>query len=503
MNDDVRAANHDLRSSNDLLAAENAQMRARLLAAEAALRRTRTFQNPAINVTSPTSDTAATYQTAVEQQSETTLPRRSSPPAGTPSQQQPPSQQPSVAAQQTPSAFRRIFNYLSPFARRPATPSTSHTPSSFGDASGIITSTPTGRPQEQIAARREEPEPQPEPQRTPLTARKTTVEIQNPDNTHLGDLSASRKRSASEEMENAEEQEKTPRIKTPRRFLMPTTKNRQAPTSLSTVTEYTEPDSSYVPATTPSRPPPTRRSVTSVRQARLNAADAPTTSTPLSWSRRTTTPSRPRESNADARAEKMSHYLQLKHQLAKMNEDAEIKEMESHRRKRVKVDTLAYIPHNRPGESSGTFRVPDIDSDDEMEVDISVPERTNVFAEAAAMERQQQQQQHPPPLQKQPQQRETETSQATVTQEEERRDLTIPDASAVEEQHAQPVDVTIESQQNGEAVDDWYNFEWPSVGPRQPEDDDWTAEQIEEARVEFERGWLEYAAEMGIPAELQ
>ena len=61
--------------------------------------------------------------------------------------------------------------------------------------------------------------------------------------------------------------------------------------------------------------------------------------------------------------------------------------MESHRRKRVKVDSLAWIPHHRPGESSGTFRVPDIDSDDEMEVDETIPERSNVFAEAEEMEK--------------------------------------------------------------------------------------------------------------------
>ncbi|TKA65958.1 hypothetical protein B0A55_10156, partial [Friedmanniomyces simplex] len=81
---------------------------------------------------------------------------------------------------------------------------------------------------------------------------------------------------------------------------------------------------------------------------------------------------------------KAERLRKLQKELAELNQDEDIIEMESHRRKRVKVDDLQYIPHNRPGESSGTFRVPDIDSDDEMEVEMSVPERVNVFEEAAA-----------------------------------------------------------------------------------------------------------------------
>lgn len=55
--------------------------------------------------------------------------------------------------------------------------------------------------------------------------------------------------------------------------------------------------------------------------------------------------------------------------------------MVAHRTKRVKIDDLLYIPHNRPGDPSGTFRVYDDDSDDEMEVDEDVELRKNVFEE--------------------------------------------------------------------------------------------------------------------------
>ncbi|TKA63228.1 hypothetical protein B0A55_12403, partial [Friedmanniomyces simplex] len=187
------------------------------------------------------------------------------------------------------------------------------------------------------------------------------------------------------------EEEETPRpAKTPRAFLMPSTKNRRVPTSLSTVTEYTEYaeeisefGSSLLAGTTPSKPPQ-RRTVASARASRLR--DAGTPLPPLSWEQRAhlATPIAPAESNADRRFEKAERLRKLQKELAELNQDEDIIEMESHRRKRVKVDDLQYIPHNRPGESSGTFRVPDIDSDDEMEVEMSVPERVNVFEEAAA-----------------------------------------------------------------------------------------------------------------------
>lgn len=90
----------------------------------------------------------------------------------------------------------------------------------------------------------------------------------------------------------------------------------------------------------------------------------------------------PREPNADSRLAKLNHYNEIKEQMKSLEKDEEIREMTAgHRTKRVKIDDLVYIPHNRPGDPSGTFRVYDDDSDDEMEVDEDVELRKNVFEE--------------------------------------------------------------------------------------------------------------------------
>jgi len=47
--------------------------------------------------------------------------------------------------------------------------------------------------------------------------------------------------------------------------------------------------------------------------------------------------------------------------------------------KRVKIEHLKEIPHNLPGEPSGSFRFPEADSDDEMEVDEDVEVIENPF----------------------------------------------------------------------------------------------------------------------------
>ncbi|KAK5734488.1 hypothetical protein LTR17_008848 [Elasticomyces elasticus] len=189
--------------------------------------------------------------------------------------------------------------------------------------------------------------------------------------------------------------ENTPRAsKTPRHFLMPSTKNRRVPTSLSTVNEQTEISdmtdidgnisdfsTGLLCGTTPSKPRQ-RRTVAEARASRLGSTYTPTRQ-PLSWEKtmRTT----PSDTNADRRFEKMERLRKLQMELSELNADDDVREMQSHRLKRVKVDDLEFIPHNRPGDSSGTFRVPDIDSDDEMEVEFDVPERQNVFQTAAEM----------------------------------------------------------------------------------------------------------------------
>jgi len=166
---------------------------------------------------------------------------------------------------------------------------------------------------------------------------------------------------------------------------MPSTKNRAVPTSLSTVTEHTEhteTERSYLTAATPSKVAPRqRRTIADVRAAHL----APVSSMKLQslpWERQSTTAPSP-SMETYGRYEKFSKYNNLKAELASLSNDEDVIGMQSLRMKRVNVNKLAKIPHNRPGESSGTFRVPEIDSDDEMEVDESVEELSNVFELAA------------------------------------------------------------------------------------------------------------------------
>ncbi|KAK0876028.1 hypothetical protein LTR87_010181 [Friedmanniomyces endolithicus] len=315
---------------------------------------------------------------------------------------------------------------------------------------------------------------------SPLPANTTPARVSHAEQqttTPLGVLTPARKRSAEEEIDTPRPAKRatpaaTPTAaKTPRAFLMPSTKNRRVPTSLSTVTEYTEDQSqlgrtlpigttpampeehsefasSLLAGTTPSKPPQ-RRSIASVRAKRLQNAGTPLP--PLSWEQRARaiTPAAPAENNADRRFEKAERLRKLHKELAELNKDEDIIEMESHRRKGVKVDDLQYIPHNRPGESSGTFRVPDIDSDDEMEVEMSVPERSNVFEEAVARE---------------------------------------PTPAAVAEPRP-------EEQQQQEEEPMWV---FPSVGKRDPNEPRLTHEEEMEARAAFRADYAVWLVEHGL-----
>lgn len=133
------------------------------------------------------------------------------------------------------------------------------------------------------------------------------------------------------------------------------------------------------PMRTPMRRPmgtPTMR-----RSAQLRAAHAAGLSTPKAGFTANKPALKPRESNADARLAKLERVRALQKELEELQQDEDIKGMQSHRVKRVKIDHLAVIPHNRPGDPSGCFRVPEEDSDDEMEVYESVEERSNIFEE--------------------------------------------------------------------------------------------------------------------------
>ena len=252
----------------------------------------------------------------------------------------------------------------------------------------------------------------------------------------------SRKRAAPAEEEEVARSQKRVRIETaqstpraphqhqsPREYAGPSAQNPKMPTSLSTITEYSEPsllssvmDSTpsrpsrapsqrtpHVPQNTPTMPShpeqepqstlkvpehtlsmPQRTPGTPVvmrRSAVLRAARRaqqsarPPMNPPYAWEKTT---SKPKEPNADARLAKMQRLRDLQKELEQLKQDDDIKDMEAHsvhRRKRVKVDELVSIPHNRPGDSASTFRVPDVDSDDEMEVDEDVLQQISTSKE--------------------------------------------------------------------------------------------------------------------------
>lgn len=132
------------------------------------------------------------------------------------------------------------------------------------------------------------------------------------------------------------------------------------------------------PTTTPTITP--RRTIASVRSKRV-AQNTP--SRLRAWVH----PPTPREPNADERLAKLNHYNELKEHVQTLEKDEDIKEMTAaHRTKRVKIDDLVSIPHNRPGDPSSTFRVYDDDSEDEMEVDEAVELRKNVFEEVSTQD---------------------------------------------------------------------------------------------------------------------
>jgi hypothetical protein len=152
------------------------------------------------------------------------------------------------------------------------------------------------------------------------------------------------------------------------------------PSPLGAISEYTEPSETNMqpPQPTPSRPrttPARHRDIASVRRQRELASRVEIPKRAWDY-----TPI-PRDPNADSRLAKLQKYHETKDGLQEMEKDAEIKEMVQPRIKRVKVDDLVTIPHNRPGDPSSMFRVYDADTDDEMEVEESWEVRENVFEE--------------------------------------------------------------------------------------------------------------------------
>ncbi|KXS94539.1 hypothetical protein AC578_7493 [Pseudocercospora eumusae] len=229
---------------------------------------------------------------------------------------------------------------------------------------------------------------------TPFSSRKAAAPSQSPapqtEQPRLEALPASRKRPAPEPEQSpepvqqphqrqSEPEQRIPRIavsETPERAQAPRatsntlTQHRTVERSLATITEYTEPSDQTItlPLQTPSRQP--RR----IRDTRMRASAH--SATP---SRAWTPQPAPREPNADRRLEKLRKYQELDQQLKAMKADPETQEIVERPMKRVKIDDLVSIPHNRPGDAKSTFRMFEIDSDEEMEVDEEAEVRSNVF----------------------------------------------------------------------------------------------------------------------------
>ncbi|EME83123.1 uncharacterized protein MYCFIDRAFT_215198 [Pseudocercospora fijiensis CIRAD86] len=230
---------------------------------------------------------------------------------------------------------------------------------------------------------------------TPFSSRKTAALAPSPapqtEQSELGELPASRKRPAPapepspEPLQQSRQRQSEPEPQIPRIAISETPERAQAPRatsntptqhrtvverSLATITEYTEPSEQAItrPEPTPSRQP--RR----IRDTRMRASAH--SATP---SRAWTPQPAPREPNADRRLEKLRKYQELDQQLRAMKADPETKEIVERPMKRVKIDDLVSIPHNRPGDAKSTFRMFEIDSDEEMEVDEDVETRSNVF----------------------------------------------------------------------------------------------------------------------------
>jgi hypothetical protein len=226
---------------------------------------------------------------------------------------------------------------------------------------------------------------------SPFTARNTTSAASPPKSpsvsespSSLGQLPSSRKRPAPEAEQPQYESPHVPTTPTPMPRAAPSSLRVPAtmPTTLSTISERTEPsETDDVTQRATSYATPSRtRSINKVRAARQSLGK------PSSRISSSSSKIVPREPNADVRQTKLKQQQrQLAEESNKENRDSTASNSPvpaPRATKRVKIYHLKAIPHNRPGDSEGTFRFPDLDSDDEMEVDIDAALRSNIFEES-------------------------------------------------------------------------------------------------------------------------
>lgn len=209
----------------------------------------------------------------------------------------------------------------------------------------------------------------------------------------LGELPANRKRSAPTEVTEPANTTFTPKASHTMPRANPPFNNPAIPDQLDTISEQME-DSTPArrPTNTPARtqntprPASVRRSIQQVREEKRRK-EAMRDQTPLrEWDR---TPL-PRLPNADSRLQKLNMYNRLKQKMKELQDDEELEDVIERPIKRVKVDELAEIPHRLPGDPKSTFRMPDPDSDGEMEIDEEIEEKANVFEASQAADKEKQ-----------------------------------------------------------------------------------------------------------------
>lgn len=132
--------------------------------------------------------------------------------------------------------------------------------------------------------------------------------------------------------------------------------------------------------------PRPRRSVKDAR-ARKSMRGVNEPATPITTRTAPTTPYDKNNYERIRRAREMEQLIvqreAMEQKLAKLRaEQLAEEEAQPRKTKRVKLDHLKTIPHKLPGEPSGSFRVPEADSDDEMEVDDDASVIENPFSAA-------------------------------------------------------------------------------------------------------------------------
>jgi hypothetical protein len=315
--------------------------------------------------------TAATPQRITEQQQHHERPQYQQHQQQTPQQlrqpqqsAQPQLQPPNLQAQTPQRGFLgRLVETFSPFKRRPQTPSGADTrlPDARTEHNPLQQQT---RPQHQLSQVVEQEE-----HKTPrANLRQEYHDAQTP--------GSKRKRTASNEITELPQLNaisESPETRIPER----TFKDMSTPSR-----DIASLHQGIVPKSLP-RP---RRTVKDARARRsMRGPNEPATPMPTR-----TAPTTPYDKNNYERIRRAREMEQLVVQqeamaqkLARLRAQQQAEEDAKPRKtKRVKLEHLKSIPHNLPHEPSGSFRVPEADSDDEMEVDDDASVIENIFTTA-------------------------------------------------------------------------------------------------------------------------